>query len=106
MDIGSEGPIDYDGLDQPTFDNSGYHLIQNNIISDNGCGGIAGYVSHGSKIIGNRIERNNNLGMTAPEIGGIKLHFFTKGLIEANLIKDNHAYGIWLDNEWLISRVT
>jgi len=106
LDIGSEGPIDYDGLDQPTNKNSGYHLIKNNIITDNGCGGIAGYISHGSKIVGNTIERNNDLGMTAPEIGGIKLHFFTEGLIEANLIKDNHAYGIWLDNEWHNSRVT
>ena len=106
LDIGSEGPIDYDGLNQPTYRNSGYHLIKNNVITDNGCGGIAGYISHGSKIIGNKIERNNGLGMTAPEIGGIKLHFFTGGLIEANLIKDNHAYGIWLDNEWHNSRVT
>jgi len=106
LDIGSEGPIDYDGLDQPEMNTSGYHLIKNNVITDNGCGGIAGYISHGSKIIGNRIERNDNLGITSPEIGGIKLHFFTGGLIEGNLVRDNHAYGIWLDNEWHNSRVT
>ncbi|MEM1136949.1 MAG: right-handed parallel beta-helix repeat-containing protein [Bacteroidota bacterium] len=106
LDIGSEGPIDYDGLNQEAPEGSGYHTIQNNHISDNGCGGIAGYVSHESKIIGNRIERNNALGFTAPEIGGIKLHFFTGGLIEGNIVKDNHAYGIWLDNEWHNSRVT
>jgi parallel beta-helix repeat protein len=106
LDIGSEGPIDYDGLDQPPAEGSGYHLIRNNHISDNGCGGMAGINSHGTRIIGNIIERNNNLGYTSPEIGGIKLHFFIGGLIEGNLIQDNYAYGIWLDNEWHNSRVT
>lgn len=106
LDIGREGPLDVDGLNQPESDSSGYHLIEDNLISDNGCGGIAGIRSIGTQILHNRIERNNNLDFTAPEIGGIKLHFFIGGRIEGNLIKDNHAYGIWLDNEWDQSRVT
>ncbi|NJN25867.1 MAG: right-handed parallel beta-helix repeat-containing protein [Cyclobacteriaceae bacterium] len=106
LDIGSEGPVDADSLGQAQPENTGYHIIKNNIISDNGCGGIAGIRSTGTKIIGNIFERNNNLGFTAPEIGGVKLHFFIEGLIEANLFRDNYGYGLWLDNVWRNSRVT
>lgn len=106
LDCGSEGRHDADGLNQKQPSNSGFHLIKNNVIIDNGCGGIEGIRSTGTKIIGNRIERNNRLGNTAPECGGIKLHFFVDGLIEGNLIRDNGASGIWLDNVYRNARVT
>ncbi|MEM7809375.1 MAG: right-handed parallel beta-helix repeat-containing protein, partial [Planctomycetota bacterium] len=106
LDIGTEGTNDGDGLGQPQPEAAGYHIVRNNIISDNGCGGIAGIRSYGSQIVGNTIERNNRLGFTAPEISGIKLHFFVDGLIEGNLLRDNDAYGIWLDNVYHRSRVT
>ncbi len=106
LDIGNEGVKDADGLGQERPKGAGYHLILNNIISDNGCGGIEGIGSTETRIVGNLIERNNRLGFTAPEIGGIKLHVFERGLIEDNLIRDNYGYGLWLDNVWTDSRVT
>jgi len=105
LDCGSEGAYDIEG-DQPMPENVGFHIICNNIISDNGAGGIAGYKQTGSKILNNLIERNNSLGWTAPETGGIKVHFFYDGLIEGNIIRDNDCSGIWLDNVWYNSRVT
>ena len=106
MDIGSEGPVDADSLQQPQPENTGYHLIRNNKIMDNGSAGIVGIRSYGSKIISNQFERNNRLGFSAPEIGAIKLHFFIEGLIGGNLFRHNYCYGIWLDNVWRHSRVT
>jgi parallel beta-helix repeat protein len=107
IDCGYEGRWDLEG-DQPTppGDNIGYHLIEYNTLVDNGCGGIAGATQHQSIIRYNRIERNNYLGHTAPETGGIKVHFFYDGIIEGNIIRDNECLGIWLDNQWYNSRVT
>ncbi|MDJ0701908.1 MAG: right-handed parallel beta-helix repeat-containing protein [Leptolyngbyaceae cyanobacterium MO_188.B28] len=85
---------------------AGYHQIRRNVISDNGCCGIAGWKQTGTAIIGNRIERNNRLGWTAPETGGIKVHKFIDGRIEGNLLRDNDAFGIWLDNVYRNSRVS
>ncbi|MCA9189902.1 MAG: right-handed parallel beta-helix repeat-containing protein [Pirellulaceae bacterium] len=97
IDCGYEGPVDLDGR-QPTPRTTGFHLIANNIVSDNGCCGIAGMRSEQSVILGNVIERNNTNGHTAPEAAGIKMHHFVSGRIEGNLVRDNEAYGIWLDN--------
>lgn len=107
IDCGYEGQWDLEG-DQPTppGDSIGYHLIEYNTLVDNGCGGIAGATQHQSIIRYNRIERNNYLGHTAPETGGIKVHFFYDGIIEGNIIRDNECLGIWLDNQWYNSRVT
>ena len=105
LDCGSESRFDLEG-DQPTPENVGYHVIKNNIITDNGCCGIAGWKHTGTQIIGNRIERNNRLGWTAPEIGGIKVHKFVDGVIEGNLVRDNDAFGIWVDNVYRNSRVS
>lgn len=104
LDCGSEAPYEIAG--EPIPEVVGYHLIRNNLINDNGCCGIAGFRHTGTQIIGNQIERNNRLGWTAPETGGIKVHMFVDGLIEANLVRDNDASGIWLDNIWHNSRVT
>ncbi len=106
IDIGSEGPIDADSLQQSQPENTGDHLIRNNKIMDNGSAGIIGIRSYRTRIINNQFERNNRLGFSAPEIGAIKLHFFTEGLIESNLLRHNYCYGIWLDNVWHHSRVT
>ncbi len=105
IDCGYEGPRDLEGH-QPTPQNTGYHLIRNNRVTDNGCCGIAGMRSIGTHIVGNVIERNNWNHHSSPEIGGIKVHYFIDGLIEGNLVRDNDAYGIWLDNVYRNARVS
>ncbi|MGJ3243251.1 MAG: right-handed parallel beta-helix repeat-containing protein [Opitutales bacterium] len=89
-------------------DATGWHLIENNHICDNGHYGICGIVHTGTRVLGNLIERNNYLAFPSPywEFGGIKFHFFFDGVIEGNLIRDNDAHGIWLDNQYRGSRVT
>lgn len=105
IDCGYEGRTNLEG-NQPTPQNTGYHLIRSNRVTDNGCCGIAGMRSFGTRIVGNVIERNNWNRHSAPEIGGIKVHYFIDGLIEDNLIRDNEAYGIWLDNVYRNARVS
>ncbi|MDR1279423.1 MAG: right-handed parallel beta-helix repeat-containing protein [Opitutaceae bacterium] len=89
----------------------GHHIIENNIISDNGLAGIAGWHHNGVVIRDNILERNNahdfNTGIDArwEEWGAIKLHG-QGALIEGNLIRDNEAFGIWLDNDVSGSRIT
>jgi len=94
--------------DDMSGDLPGHHTIIDNHIYNNGHCGIAGIGHIGTKVIGNVIEKNNRTGYTSPwwEFAGIKFHFFYKGLIEGNLIRDNDAHGIWLDNNWRYSRVT
>lgn len=84
---------------------AGRHLILNNIISDCGQCGIAGLFSDGSVIMGNTVER---CGAVIPgfETGGIKIHGLMGGTIEGNLVRDNEAWGIWLDCGYIGSRVT
>lgn len=90
----------------------GDHLIRNNAIIDNGLTGISGWNSRNVRIIGNRIERNNRLGFMHgydaqwPECAGIKMHAFINGVIAGNLIRNNDAYGIWLDNAWRGARIS
>jgi len=86
----------------------GHHLFRDNCICDNGHCGIAGIRHYGTRVIGNVIERNNRTGYPSPwwEFAGIKFHFFFDGLIEGNLIRDNDAHGIWIDNQWRGSRIT
>ncbi|MEM8737052.1 MAG: right-handed parallel beta-helix repeat-containing protein [Planctomycetota bacterium] len=128
MDCGSERNLDghphteFSGDDVETFGRPegrvqrtgdrtggvGYHLIRDNDISDNGHCGLAGMKHTGTRVIGNRIERNNRDGWSSPwwEFAGIKFHFFYDGLIEGNLIRDNDAHGMWIDNQFEGSRVT
>lgn len=105
IDCGTEGGYDLEG-DQPRPEQYGYHIIRYNVISDNGTGGIAGAGARNTQILYNVIERNNSLGWTSPEVGGIKVHWFTDGLIEGNIVRDNDCHGIWLDNRCINSRVT
>jgi hypothetical protein len=104
IDCGYEGRRDLDGR-QPTPQNTGHHVIRSNRVTDNGCCGIAGMRSFGTKIVGNVIERNNWNHHTAPEIGGIKVHYFIGGRIEGNLIRDNDAHGLWVDNVYRNARI-
>lgn len=107
IDCGYEGAYDNEGNQpMPNRDSIGFHLIEHNTITDCGAGGIAGASQRATIIRYNRIERTNNLGFTAPETGGIKVHFFFHGLIEGNILRDNECSGIWLDNQWYNSRVT
>lgn len=84
------------------------HVIRDNFIHDNGHCGIAGIGHYRTRIVGNRIERNNRTGYTSPwwEFAGLKFHFLFDGVIEGNLIRDNDAHGIWLDNNFRGTRVT
>ncbi|MEX0652644.1 MAG: right-handed parallel beta-helix repeat-containing protein [Phycisphaeraceae bacterium] len=84
---------------------TGGHLIRNNIVSDNEQCGIAGLRSYDTRIVGNIVERNG-AGVPGYESGGIKVHLFYDGVIEGNLVRDNEAYGIWLDNDCAGGRVT
>ena len=89
----------------------GNHVIRNNLITDNGLCGIAGWNHQGSTIVGNTVLRNNRLGFLpgfdadSEEHTGIKLHC-TDALIEGNIVCDNYGAGIWLDNVYTNSRVT
>ena len=105
IDCGYEGRHDLEG-NQPTPNDTGFHVIQNNRVADNGCCGIAGMRSIGTRIVGNVIERNNTNQQLAPEVAGIKVHYFVDGLIEGNLVRNNDAYGIWLDNVYRNARIS
>ncbi len=106
LDCGSEGDQDIEGRGQAEPTRVGHHLVRRNVISDNGCGGIAGYRALRTRFIGNVLERNNYLGHTAPECAGIKTHFLIGGHIEGNLFRDNETFGLWLDNVYAHTRVT
>jgi hypothetical protein len=97
-----------DGHTADRFKHAGWHVISSNHICDNGHCGLTGIGHYGTRIVGNVIERNNRDGWTSPwwEMAGIKFHFFFDGVIEGNLIRDNEAHGIWLDNKFCGSRVT
>lgn len=87
----------------------GHHLIRDNDVSDNGLCGIAGWTARDVRIEHNRIERNNRRRFPHPgggweEWAGIKLHH-TNAVIRGNLVRDNHAFGIWLDNGYADARI-
>ncbi len=75
---------------------AGGHLIRSNHIHDNGQCGIAGYVSPGTRVMHNRVERNGRL-IPGFETGGIKFHYLYDGRVDGNLVIDNRGPGIWLD---------
>jgi hypothetical protein len=89
------------------------NIIMGNTVNDNGLCGIAGIGTVRTQIVGNVIKRNNRLGFMPTrdslewyEEGGIKMHGMTDGLIEANLVRDNDAYGIWIDNGFTRARIS
>ena len=86
------------------------HIVCNNVISDNGLCGIAGWSAKNCRIYNNLLERNNRLNFSRvdavwEEWAAIKLHE-TDAVIAGNTIRDNEASGIWLDNGYHMSRVT
>lgn len=106
IDWGNEGNADQD-LEFPQNLNtngsatgSNGHVIQNNIISDNGAAGTASYMGKNFQFSGNTVERNNNLkffGKRRWESAGLKVHCPTNSLIINNLIRNNYCHGIWCD---------
>jgi len=91
------------------------NIIRGNLITDNGLSGLAAWNCPGIVIKGNRVERNNALGLRPARVdynveweehAGIKLHNATGALIEGNLVCDNDAHGIWIDNGFTNARIT
>lgn len=116
IDIGSETwgtseLVDTDD-DQKQIMIGGNNHVLNNIVEDNGLCGVAGWNTGGSIIRGNIIQRNNRLGFESKinagweEAGGIKVHAFNGGVIEGNLVIDNDAAGIWIDNGYKGARIS
>jgi hypothetical protein len=99
-----DGPPGTTEQQTPTY--TGYHTIRNNYIIDNGEIGITGLGQLETVIENNVIARNNALVYRNLESGGMKFHYFVRGRIEGNLIVDNQAWGLWLDNVWQDTRVT
>jgi len=102
IDWGNEGGADQDleygsnGKAQGSYG----HIIQNNIISDNGAAGTASYMCKSFVFTGNTVERNNNLkfyGKRRWESAGLKVHCPTNSIIANNLIRNNFCHGIWSD---------
>lgn len=76
------------------------HIIENNIISDNGAAGTAAFMANKFEFHNNVIERNNNLrfkGKQRWESAGVKIHKPKNSIISNNLIRDNFCHGIWSD---------
>lgn len=85
----------------------GDSLIRGNTVSDCGVVGIGGWSEHRTRIIGNIVERNNTIGVHNQEVqAGIKFTAGTDLLFEGNLVRDNNAWGIWLDGGCNHCRVT
>ncbi len=87
----------------------GGHLIRDNDVSDNGLCGIAGWSLRDSRIEYNRVERNNRRQFPHASGGweewaGIKLHN-SNSLIRGNVVRDNLAFGIWIDNGYSDVRI-
>jgi parallel beta-helix repeat protein len=107
IDCGDEGPVDLDNdPNRPERNSVGYHLIDNNEISDNGICGIAGHRSRNTIVRYNLIERNNRLANPWAESAGIKFHGLDSGIIEGNIVRDNDCAGIWLDWGWYGARIS
>jgi hypothetical protein len=107
IDCGNEGRRDIEG-DRASleYDEVGWHTIRHNVITDCGACGIIGAGASDSVISYNRIERINRRNWTAPETGGVKLHFCDRTILEGNLVRDCDCFGIWLDNRYTDARIT
>lgn len=81
-------------------------------ITDNGLCGIAAIGTRDLLIEQNLLERNNRLDLTPRinaawwEHAAIKLHNAPKAVIQQNLIRDNEAYGIWIDTGFANARIS
>jgi hypothetical protein len=116
IDIGSESwagtTIPDTDEDQQRIMIGGNNHVINNVIEYNGLCGVAGWNTGGSVIRGNIVRHNNRLGFESKinagweEAGGIKVHAFGNGVIEGNLVLDNEAAGIWIDNGYAGARIS
>ena len=84
---------------------SGGHRIVGNHVYGNGQCGIAGLNSDATVCIGNLVEGNAH-DIPGFESAGIKFHGLLSGRVEGNVVRDNGAFGIWLDCGNMGSRVT
>ncbi|MBD3345419.1 MAG: hypothetical protein GF401_10195 [Chitinivibrionales bacterium] len=84
----------------------GYHLIRNNLITDNGTNGLMGCYTHNVRIVNNIIEGTNYLRIDGNEKGAIKTHGFNDGILEGNLFRNNKCQAIYLDAGFTGARVT
>jgi parallel beta-helix repeat protein len=103
--------LDVGRVNNHTREESAYdNLVEENYLLDNGSAGVMSCGSRNLVIRNNVILRNNRLhflGNKRWEQAGIKCHLFVDGLIEGNYVAHNYdTYGIWLDNEFLNSRIT
>ena len=103
LDLGNEGAelADLETGEHGRAIGARGHLVEGNVISDNGAAGTASYNAPYLTIRGNVVERNNRLLFTGKkrwESAGIKLHHPSHSIIEGNLVRDNYVqWGIWLD---------
>jgi hypothetical protein len=103
LDLGNEGAeiSDLETGDNGRATGARGHLVEGNVISDNGAAGTASYNAPYLTIRGNVVERNNRLLYTGKkrwESAGIKLHHPSHSIIDGNLVRDNYVqWGIWLD---------
>ncbi len=89
------------------------NIIRANRVTDNGLCGIAGWNHSDTIIEGNVVERNNSLQIQTGvdhhafwwEQAGIKLHASNAKVLN-NLVRDNHAFGIWIDAGYSEARIT
>jgi len=103
LDLGNEGAefADLESGDNGRATGARGHLVEGNVISDNGAAGTASYNAPSLTIRGNIVERNNRLMFTGKkrwESAGIKLHHPSHSVIEGNLVRNNYVqWGLWLD---------
>lgn len=88
------------------------HLVEDSVIHDNGLAGIYGYEVRDTVVRRCEIYGNNRLGFIQglnarwEEYAGIKLLHARRVRVEDNFVHDNHAFGIWFDNQWQGSRIS
>ena len=103
LDLGNEGneAVDLEKGENGKATGARGHMVEGNLIADNGAGGTASYNGSSLTIRGNVVERNNRLRFTGKkrwESAGIKLHNPNNSVIEGNLVRDNYVmWGIWCD---------
>ncbi len=101
IDVGSEG-FDNESANEPepARGSVGFHVVENNRVTDNGACGIASFHAGNCVLKGNVVERNNALHFTGYkrfEQAGIKLLISENAEITGNLVRNNDCAGIYID---------